>query len=130
MRCDTVYLYIDRAFLTQLAVLQPGMCTIGFTKRIVMRTHPVTHRVLCDMSLQALAVAQSPWLVAGSSRGALKKIEELLTARTDLRITGVLHQAVARLAACPAGSAACAVCIAALRLSNNLLFTSCAGTPS
>jgi hypothetical protein len=55
------------------------------------------------MSLQALAVAQSPWLAAGSSRGALKKIEELLTARTDLRVTGVLQSTAARLAACPAG---------------------------
>lgn len=44
--------------------------------------------VLCVAALQALAVAQCPWLAAGSSRGALKKIEELLTARTDLRITG------------------------------------------
>jgi hypothetical protein len=57
----------------------------------------VAFRVLWDMSLQALAVAQSPWLAAGSSRGALKKIEELLTARTDLRITGALLLKAARL---------------------------------
>lgn len=40
--------------------------------------------------LQALAVAQSPWLAAGNSSGARAKLEELLTTRTDLRVTGGL----------------------------------------
>jgi hypothetical protein len=38
--------------------------------------------------LQALATAQSPWFAAGSSRGALKKLQEILTACTHLRVTG------------------------------------------
>jgi hypothetical protein len=40
--------------------------------------------------LQALAVAQSPWMAAGNSSGARAKLEELLTTRTDLRVTGGL----------------------------------------